>query len=73
MCRQFVSAGEMYRFEYVCPYLAKYSPEFIEPYLERYSNGDFTETEKEQMGDINPEYLINYAKDALQTVADRDP
>lgn len=73
MCRQFVSAGEMYRFEYVCPYLAKYSPEFIEPYLERYSNGDFSETEKEQMGDINPEYLINYAKDALQTVADRDP
>ena len=64
-CKQFVSRGEMVRFEYVYPYLMKYSPEFIKPYLERYSAGDFTENEKAQMRDINPEYLINCAERAL--------
>ena len=60
LCKQFTELGEMKRFEYVCEYLNKYEPEFIKPYLERYCTGEFTEKEMNQIGDMNPEYLVKY-------------
>ena len=61
-CERMLSEGRFEFFEYICEYIQKYDPVFIEQYLERYSTGNFTETEFQQMGDINPDYITRCAK-----------
>ena len=62
VCKNMVEEGRFEFFEYICEYILKYDPAFIEPYLERYCIGDFSNTELQQMGDINPDYITKCAK-----------
>ena len=61
-CKKLLEKGRVDCFEYISEYIQKYDPVFIEQYLERYSTGNFTETEFQQMGDINPDYITRCAK-----------
>ena len=49
VCEQALADGNVYIFEYCREYLLKYDKEFIADYIQRYSNGEFTEIEKEWM------------------------
>ena len=61
-CERMLDEGRFEFFEYICEYILKYDPAFIEPYLERYCIGDFSNTEFQQMGDINPDYITKCAQ-----------
>ena len=61
-CKQLLEEGRIDCFEYISDYVGKYDPDFVKPYLERYSAGNFTESELQQMGDINPDYITKCAQ-----------
>lgn len=64
VCKQLLSDGNIFAFEYVCNYLLANDPLFIQPYIERYAEGHFTEMEKEWMEKnfYKSEYVVNIAK-----------
>lgn len=45
LCRQLLSEGNLFVFEYAYEYLMKYDEEFIKPYQERYAQGQFYDNE----------------------------
>lgn len=49
-------------FEYGRDYLLKYDSDFIEPYISRYSEGNFTENEKDINKDIRMSYIAELSK-----------
>ncbi len=64
ICRQTLNSGNIYIFEYCVKYLSKYDIDFIDEYIKRYSNGDFSEIEKEWMNKnhYREEYVTALAK-----------
>lgn len=64
VCKQLLSDGNIFAFEYVCNYLLANDPLFIQPYIERYAEGRFTDMEKEWMEKnfYKSEYVVNIAK-----------
>lgn len=64
VCKQLLSEGNIFIFEYACNYLLANDNTFILLYIERYSKEDFTNIEKEWMEKnfYKSEYIINLAK-----------
>ena len=65
-CKTLLSNGRTDCFEYIGEYVRKYDPLYLDSYIARYAHGDFTDIEIENMGEINPNFIINCAKDLLK-------
>ena len=64
ICKNLLSDGNIYIFEYAAEYLERYAPDFIEDYTERYAKGDFTEAELLWMetNHYRGTYIVDIAK-----------
>lgn len=64
ICKNLISNGNIFIFEYTCDYFLKYDRDFILPYIERYANGNFTDLENEWMinNSYRADFVINIAK-----------
>jgi hypothetical protein len=64
ICKNLLSDGNIYIFEYAAEYLERYAPDFIADYTERYAKGDFTETELLWMetNHYRGAYIVDIAK-----------
>jgi hypothetical protein len=64
LCRELISNGNLFAFEFGCEYLLKYDSNFIEPYIEKYAKGEFSVNEFEWFENsfYNEEYIVNIAK-----------
>lgn len=63
ICRETLKSGNVYIFEHCVNYLSIYDKDFIDEYIQRYSDGNFSETEKEWMtkNHYREEYLTAIA------------
>ena len=67
MCKQLLTDGNVFVFEYAYEYLNTYEPEFIAPFIERYSQGNFTSTESKWMAEAH--YRDNYIVDIAMQIS----
>lgn len=64
LCKDLLSNGNLFVFEYGCKYFLKYDADFIKPYIDRYVNGEFSKTEIEWLTNsfYRAEYITSIAK-----------
>ena len=63
VCKELLSQGNIYIFEYAAEYLKRCEPDFATEYAERYASGNFTEAELlwMQTNDYRESYVIGIA------------
>lgn len=62
VCKDLLSEGRFDCFEYICPYVMQYDPDFVQQYLRRYIVSDFTSEELSQVGEISIDYITKTAQ-----------
>ena len=62
VCKELLSEGRLDCFEYICPYVMQYDPDFVQQYLRRYIVSDFTSEELSQVGEISIDYITKTAQ-----------
>ena len=69
VCKELLSEGRLDCFEYICPYVMQYDPDFVQQYLRRYIVSDFTSEELSQAGEISIDYITKTAQRFYNSVS----